>query len=79
MKKMCASTVTANLIRLLHEERIRKNISHQTLADKARIHRSTVSLIEAQKRTPTITVCLKIAWALELDFAELMKAAQERE
>lgn len=79
MKNMRANIVTANLIRLLHEERIRKNISHQMLADKARIHRSTVSLIEAQKRTPTITVCLKLAWALELDFAELIKRAQEGE
>ncbi|MGB1539847.1 MAG: helix-turn-helix domain-containing protein [Rickettsiales bacterium] len=79
MKNTRADVITNNLVRLLKEERKRKNISHQMLANAAGIHRSTVSLIESGKRTPTITVCLKIAGALELDFAKLMKKAQMEE
>lgn len=77
MKHLRADLVTVRLLRLLKEERKRQGISHQTLADAAGVNRSTVSLIEAGKRTPTITLCLKLTWALGLDFATLVENAQK--
>jgi transcriptional regulator with XRE-family HTH domain len=56
----------ASIIEQLKSERIAKNISHEKLAEKCGLDRSTISLIESGKRTPTILTYLKICKALDL-------------
>lgn len=77
MGKKHAEQTTAKLVKLLKEARLAKGISHQTLADMAGVNRSTVSRIESGERVPTITVCLKVAEALELKLHSLLKQAEE--
>lgn len=72
MRNKRAETTTKKLVKLLKEKRLEKGISHQKLADIAGIHRSTVSRVESGERIPTITVCLKIAQALEEDLSALL-------
>jgi DNA-binding XRE family transcriptional regulator len=65
------------VIKLLGEfERIRKEkeLSHDKLASIAGLNRSTISLLESKKRVPTILTCLKIADALEVSLADLIKS-----
>jgi DNA-binding XRE family transcriptional regulator len=69
--------VVANLLTLLEESRKEQKLSHQTLADKAGLHRSTISLVMRQKVMPTILVCFKIAAALEVSLPDLIVQAQE--
>ncbi len=50
-----------------------QGLSHENLAKKMGVHRSTVSLIESKKRTPTILTCFKIAHALEISLGLLIR------
>lgn len=75
MRNYHAEQVTKNLIELLAAERKKRGFSHQKLAELAGIHRSTISLIETGKRTPTILVCLKIADALGVSLDALLRKA----
>lgn len=64
------------VLKLLNEfERIRreKGLSHEKLAEMSDLSRSTISLLESKKITPTLLTCLKIANALEVDLYELLK------
>ena len=70
-----AEKVTANLVKLLKERRLAKGLSHQTVADISGLSRSTISRVESGLRTPTITVCIKIAAAIGADLADLVKRA----
>lgn len=64
------------VFKLLDEfERIRKEkaLSHESLAELAGVNRSTISLLESKKRIPTILTCLKIADALGVELADLLR------
>ncbi|OFW81246.1 MAG: hypothetical protein A2887_04800 [Alphaproteobacteria bacterium RIFCSPLOWO2_01_FULL_40_26] len=64
------------VLKLLNEfEKIRKHkgFSHDKLAELSGLNRSTISLLESKKITPTILTCLKIAGALDIDLHELLE------
>lgn len=75
MRNHHAEAITRNLTELFAKERKRQKLSHQQLADKAGLHRSTISLIETGKRTPTILVCLKLSMALDVSLEALIRKA----
>lgn len=77
MRNHRAEQITKNLTALMLAERKKQGISHQTLADAAGVHRSTISLIETGKRIPTILVCLKLAMALDVNLSALIKKASQ--
>ena len=77
MRNIYAENVTANLIKLFKEKRLEKGLSHQTLADMAGLNRSTISRVESGERTPTITVCLKIAQALDIKLYSLLQEVED--
>ena len=54
--------------------RLEKNLSHDKIAALTGLNRSTISLLESKKRIPTILTCLKIADALEVSLADLLKS-----
>ena len=60
-------------------KRIRKDkdLSQEALADKAGAERAYIGLIERQKSSPTIDMVAKIAEALEVDPADLLKASHK--
>ena len=45
--------------------RVEKNLSQQQLADKVEATRQTIGLIEKGKYNPSLSLCLKIAKALD--------------
>lgn len=73
MKKKQAEQNVDAIIARLKEERLKQNISHEKLAEMTKLHRSTISLIESRKRQPTLLTCFKIAEALNVDLADLIK------
>lgn len=77
MRNHRAEAITHNLISLLANERKKQGLSHQKLAEAAGLHRSTISLIETGKRTPTILVCLKLAMALNVNLETFLKKASK--
>lgn len=78
MERKIAKSIIDSVINSLKEERKKKNMSHETIAEISGLHRSTISLIESRKREATLLTLLKIADALECDLGQLIsQAAQE--
>jgi len=59
--------------KLIRRRRLKAGLGQEALADKARLHRTHVSLLERGKRMPTLEVVRKLAGALDTSMAALMK------
>ena len=57
----------------IKSERLRKNISQESLAEMTNISRNSVSLIETGKINPTILKVIDIAKALKVDINVLIR------
>ena len=62
---------------LIRKYRLKLNLSQETLAEKADIHRTYVSDIELGKVDISITVAYRLAAAINLSFSRLAKEAEE--
>ncbi|KKE78147.1 transcriptional regulator [Bacilli bacterium] len=51
--------------------RVEKSLTQQQLADKVKVTRQTIGLIEKGDFNPTLQLCIKIAKALEKTLDEL--------
>jgi transcriptional regulator with XRE-family HTH domain len=69
--------VCFQVVRLLREERQKRGISMNVLAQRSGLSQSMISLIERDLRNPTLDTLLRIANALELDLAKIIHRAQE--
>jgi len=58
------------------ELRTDQSLSHEKLAEMAGVHRSTISLIESKKRSPTLKNCIRIASALKANLSQILKEAE---
>lgn len=58
---------------VIRRRRAALGLGQESLADKATIHRTHVSLLERGKRMPTLIVVQKLARALETTMASLME------
>ncbi len=76
MNKKEVSPQIAAFLSLVKELRLKKELSHQQLADRAGVHRSTISLLESQQIVPTLSVALKVAHALEVKLSSLIKKVE---
>ncbi len=65
------------VIASLKEIRKDKKLSHENLAQKAKLHRSAISLIESRKRQPTLLTCLKIAYALDINLSDVLTKSEK--
>jgi ribosome-binding protein aMBF1 (putative translation factor) len=63
---------------ILERERLRQNMSHETLAGLAKVHRSTVSRTESGKMNPTFLVVQALSDALGLRLSEVVCEAELR-
>lgn len=59
--------------------KIRKElgISHQTLADRCKLHRSAISLIERKKRMPSLLSIIRIYKALGMSLGSIILATED--
>ena len=62
---------------MLCAERKQRGWSQETLAVAARVSPSCIQHLEHERSTPTLITLLKLATALDLDLAELLRAAQQ--
>lgn len=76
-------TISSEVARLLKEERERRAISLNLLAEKAGLSRQTISYVEQEIQSPTLDTLLRITWALGVDLEKIVararKAAGRRE
>lgn len=76
MQRDEAEQIIYNVVSRFKEMRLEANISHETLADRCNLHRSTISLIESRKNQPTLLTCLLIADALDADISKIIDEAK---
>jgi len=68
-------SVCLEVVQRLRQERIRRRISLNRLAEKAGLSRSMISYVERGMRNPTLDTLLRMADALGLDLWRLIKRA----
>ncbi len=73
MRDKAAERAVSKLIDEFIKLRKEQGLSHEAIAQKTGLNRSAISLIESKKRTPTILTCLKIAKALDVSLASLIR------
>jgi transcriptional regulator with XRE-family HTH domain len=67
--------VCARIVRLLYEERKRRGLSKYALAARSGLSQQMISYVERGLRYPSLETTLRIADALEVDFAKIVKKA----
>ena len=60
----------------LQQRRLEVGLSQEDLAEKAGLHRTYVSLIERKSCNFSIKIYMRLAYALEINPAELMQLAE---
>ena len=68
--------VCSHVIRILREERERKGISMNVLAQRSGLAQSTVSRIEAELRIPSLDTLLRMAEAIGVRLEDTIAAAR---
>lgn len=57
----------------VREERLKRNLSQEALAERAGVHRTYIGMIERAEKNITLTNIEKIANALDLEIWNLLK------
>ena len=65
----------SKIVELLQQERLRKNVSKYVVAQKSGLSQSMIARVERGERIPTLDTVLRIADALEVDFATIVRRA----
>ena len=68
--------VRIEVIRLCREERLRRKLTNYAIAQNSGVSESMLSLVERGLRNPTMELMLRIADAVGVDLADVMKQAQ---
>lgn len=74
-KSNLRDTVSANVVRLLREEREKRGLSMNVVAQRSGLSHSIVSLIERDMRNPTLETLLRIAEAIGIDLGAVITRA----
>lgn len=69
--------ICSHVARSLRDERLRQNVSLNSLASRAGVSRQMVSYVEQELRKPTLEILLRICEALEIRAEELIAAARK--
>ncbi len=76
-KKSLRDDITSNVIRILREEREKRGLSMNVVAQRAGLSHSIVSLIERDLRNPTLDTLLRITEAMEIDLGGVISQASK--
>lgn len=69
--------VCGRVAQILRQEREKKRLSMNSVAERAGISQQMVSYVERQLRNPTLETLLRISAALEIDFIDVLKRARK--
>ena len=77
-KNSLRDVIASNVIRLLREEREKRGLSMNVVAQRAGLSHSIVSLIERDLRNPTLDTLLRITEAIGIDLGDILTRAQKQ-
>ena len=72
-----ADRILAGVMQRLKQERERQGLSLQKLGTLSGVNRTMIGRIEQGERSPTLTICLRVADALGLRLADLLAEIQD--
>jgi transcriptional regulator with XRE-family HTH domain len=75
--KKSQQVVCSRVAKILHQEREKRGLSMNAVAERAGLSQQMVSYVEREMRNPTLETLLRIAAALEVDFATVMRRASK--
>jgi transcriptional regulator with XRE-family HTH domain len=75
--KKSQQAVCSRVAKILRQEREKKGLSMNAVADRAGLSQQMVSYVEREMRNPTLETLLRIAAALEIDFAKIVHQAAQ--
>ena len=70
--------VSANVARILREEREKRGLSMTVLAARAGLSRAMISFVEREVRNPSLETMLRIAYVLEIDLGKIITKANRQ-
>jgi transcriptional regulator with XRE-family HTH domain len=73
-----ADRILSRVMATLRKERESQDISLKKLGAMSGLHRTTIGLMESGQRSPTLVSCLRLADALGLDLADVLKGVTVR-
>jgi transcriptional regulator with XRE-family HTH domain len=76
-KNSVREAITANVVRFLREEREKRGLSMNVVAQRSGLSHSIISLIERDLRNPTLDTLLRIADAIEIDLGGIITRARK--
>jgi transcriptional regulator with XRE-family HTH domain len=65
------------LLNLLKALRLDQRLTHEELADKANVHRTTIGLLEKGERAPSVAIAAQISDALGIPLSDLLQKAEQ--
>jgi transcriptional regulator with XRE-family HTH domain len=71
-------SISSEVAHLLKEEREKRGLSLNVVAQRAGLARQTVSYVEQEVQNPTLDTLLRITSVLEVDLEELIAQARKR-
>jgi len=71
--------VCSRVVKILRQEREKRGLSMNFVAERAGLSQQMVSYVEREMRNPTLETLLRISAALEIDFATVMRQAGKKE
>lgn len=74
-KDSIRDAVAANVVRLLREERQKRGLSMNVLAQRAGLSHSIISLVERDLRNPSLDTLLRITEALQVELGAIITRA----
>ena len=69
--------ISSQVARLLKEEREKRGLSLNLLAEKAGVSRQTVSYVEQEVQSPSLDTLLRITWAMDVDLEKIVARARK--
>jgi transcriptional regulator with XRE-family HTH domain len=76
-KQNLRDAIASNVVRLLKEEREKRGLSMNVVAQRSGLSHSIISLIERDMRSPTLDTLLRIADAIDIDLGEVLTRARK--
>lgn len=74
--KKSQQAICSRVAQILRQERERRGLSMNLVAERAGLSQQMVSYVERGMRNPTLETLLRIAAAMEIDLARVLKQAQ---
>jgi transcriptional regulator with XRE-family HTH domain len=75
--KKSQQAVCSHVARLLRQAREKRGLSMNVVAERAGLSQQMVSYVEREMRNPTLETLLRIAAAIEIDLAQILRQASQ--